>query len=199
MSCSLTLVGPDTDQLTELVKTIKFWHQEYVRQMSGAVLFAHNAGRDLIQAKQLVPHGQWTVWITEHCDFSPRTAQVYMRVARYYNDLNADPWDFGAPVLTLEQTLDLLAEPKETRPAESKPQTPAVLPAAEPEAPFELQPDLVEPTGPAAPTDLIADQKLSMVAATIRDYDRQTAIVKRAELLDLRAAIDEALEKAGDE
>ncbi len=58
------------------------------------------------------------------------------------------------------------------------------------------QPLLIEPTGPAAHTDLIADQKILMVAEVIRCYTVQDVIVRQAELIALRDAIDEALGKA---
>jgi hypothetical protein len=39
------------------------------------------AGHALIEAKALVAHGEWLAWVKEHCGFSERTAQIYMRLA----------------------------------------------------------------------------------------------------------------------
>jgi Protein of unknown function (DUF3102) len=40
------------------------------------------AGLLLIEAKELVAHGEWIPWLKANCRLSPRQAQVYMRLAR---------------------------------------------------------------------------------------------------------------------
>jgi Protein of unknown function (DUF3102) len=45
-------------------------------------------GRSLQEAKGTSPHGTWEDWLQEHCVFSLRRAQLYMRV---YARLAADP------------------------------------------------------------------------------------------------------------
>jgi hypothetical protein len=45
--------------------------------------FAIEAGRLLSQARDTVPHGGWDAWIKANCTMSPRTAQLYMKLARY--------------------------------------------------------------------------------------------------------------------
>ena len=44
--------------------------------------YAMEAGRLLIEAKATVAHGRWDDWLKDHVSFSPRTAQLYMRLAR---------------------------------------------------------------------------------------------------------------------
>jgi hypothetical protein len=50
---------------------------------SEAVQCAAECGKLLAEAKATVPHGKWDTWVKEHCAFSPRTAQLYMRLARF--------------------------------------------------------------------------------------------------------------------
>ncbi len=66
-------------------------------------------GRGLIEAKGLLPHGEWLPWLTERVEFSERSAQNFMRLAREY----ANPQtlaDLGA-----SKALTLLALPAEER------------------------------------------------------------------------------------
>lgn len=66
-------------------------------------------GRGLIEAKGLLPHGEWLPWLTERVEFSERSAQNFMRLAREY----ANPQtlaDLGA-----SKALALLALPAEER------------------------------------------------------------------------------------
>ena len=66
-------------------------------------------GRGLIEAKGLLPHGEWLPWRTERVEFSERSAQNFMRLAREY----ANPQtlaDLGA-----SKALALLALPAEER------------------------------------------------------------------------------------
>jgi hypothetical protein len=42
---------------------------------------AVNAGALLWQAKRQCVHGRWLEWIAENCEFSERTAQLYMKLA----------------------------------------------------------------------------------------------------------------------
>jgi hypothetical protein len=39
-------------------------------------------GHALLEAKDLVKHGEWLPWLREHCAMPPRTAQLYMQVAK---------------------------------------------------------------------------------------------------------------------
>lgn len=55
-----------------------------------AVAAARNAGLLLLEAKSLVPHGQWESWIAANCTVAPRTAQAYMRLATKFTTLPAE-------------------------------------------------------------------------------------------------------------
>jgi hypothetical protein len=219
---AVTLVQPDNeldfeslvDRLENLADSINsshWWVKRFgVFMLANAIV----AGRQLSEAKELVRaelgHGHWLPWVKQNCHFSPRTAQKYMRASRQFQDL--DPLSLkdeqlqeALKDLTLEQLLDALAEPKPGDPVVPEEEPPnATAPSHLPEAPApveapapeEFQLQLVEPPPPAAHTELIQDQALLMVAATIRGYSVQDAIVKRDELIALRSAIDAALEKA---
>ena len=43
-------------------------------------------GRCLIEAKELLPHGEWLPWLNEKVAYSERTAQNFMAVARRYSN-----------------------------------------------------------------------------------------------------------------
>ncbi|MFY9292617.1 MAG: DUF3102 domain-containing protein [Methylorubrum rhodinum] len=45
--------------------------------------YAVECGRLLAQAKETVPHGGWDAWLRLNTTVSPRTAQLYMRIARH--------------------------------------------------------------------------------------------------------------------
>lgn len=43
-------------------------------------------GQRLIEAKEMLPHGQWLTWLTDQVEFSERTAQDFMRLAREWSN-----------------------------------------------------------------------------------------------------------------
>ena len=74
-----------------------------------AIEHAIRAGEALIQAKQLVEHGQWLPWLRDNCKMSERTAQNYMRVARNQDALANPHHDLD---LNLNAAIKTLAAPK---------------------------------------------------------------------------------------
>ncbi|HEV2517918.1 MAG TPA: DUF3102 domain-containing protein [Devosia sp.] len=58
-------------------------HANVEKAKRQAVVFAIECGKLLEQAKATVPHGSWKPWLAEHCTFSERTAQLYMKVAKH--------------------------------------------------------------------------------------------------------------------
>lgn len=65
----------NTDRLAALAARINKAHHSTRRQ-------ALVAGRDLIEAKRIVGHGNFEAWVARECDFSMRTARAYMCYAR---------------------------------------------------------------------------------------------------------------------
>ena len=66
-------------------------------------------GQRLIEAKSLLPHGEWLPWLTEQVQFSERSAQNFMKLARQWSNPQALA-DLGAT-----KALTLLALPPEER------------------------------------------------------------------------------------
>lgn len=66
-------------------------------------------GRRLIEAKEMLPHGEWLPWLTERVEFSERTAQDFMRLAREWSN----PQTFAD--LGPGKALAILALPKDER------------------------------------------------------------------------------------
>ena len=68
-------------------------------------------GQRLIEAKETLPHGEWLPWLTERVEFSERTAQYYMQLAREWTNPQSIA-DLGAT-----KAFKLLALPAEEREA----------------------------------------------------------------------------------
>lgn len=66
-------------------------------------------GQRLIEAKELLPHGEWLPWLNEQVEFSERTARNFMRLAREWTNRQALA-DLGAA-----KALALLALPESER------------------------------------------------------------------------------------
>lgn len=86
------------------------------------VAFAVEIGRRLVEAKALLPHGEWGDWLREQVDFSQRTANNFMRVFEEYGDQQITL--FGAVSnsqtfanLSVSKALSLLALPEDEREA----------------------------------------------------------------------------------
>lgn len=74
-----------------------------------AVVCAHKAGMLAKDAKDLVPHGEWTDWINEHYDVTPSTVR---RWVRFYEQVPEDQLEAvssvnaGLKVLELKEAAD---------------------------------------------------------------------------------------------
>ena len=77
-------------------------------------------GRLLLEAKGLVPHGEWGKWLSENVDYSESTANNLMRCFKEFGDEQIDLFtgvsdaDFFS-VLNQSQMLEVMALPKEQR------------------------------------------------------------------------------------
>lgn len=81
MSGEILAVGRSADGIATEIRVIL--HQ--TRTMMAAAVI--EIGKRLIEAQQLVPHGEWCKYVTHSCGFSQRTAQTYMQLAA--NSANA--------------------------------------------------------------------------------------------------------------
>ena len=67
-------------------------------------------GARLNEAKEMLPHGEWLPWLEREMQFSERTAQKFMALAREYEGNPQLASDLGS-----EKAFALLALPKEDR------------------------------------------------------------------------------------
>lgn len=81
--------------------------------MSTFLQCAVNIGKHLSEAKKIVKHGEWERWLDERVQFSPRTAQNYMRIHKEYeeNGLNFLKTQASAD-LGYSQVVEILSLPK---------------------------------------------------------------------------------------
>ncbi len=89
------------------------------------LLYAAEIGRRLVEAKEILPHGEWGRWLSEECGFSQRTANKHMQIFKAYGsaqasllgaELNSPTW----ANLSYSQALSLLAVPEDEREAFAK-------------------------------------------------------------------------------
>jgi len=103
-----------TGELDQLATEANHRHGAVMEALRNAVYAAKDAGDALHAAKELVPHGQWGVWLRESFDASPETARVYMRVSEHWEN-QVKPVLDANPGMTLENVKRILrrAKPKD--------------------------------------------------------------------------------------
>jgi hypothetical protein len=74
---------PPPPTLQQLTAKIRKAHEDAATALMNAVVRAVEAGKDLIEAKKQVGHGNFEDYVTIECHFTMRTAQNYMRMAKY--------------------------------------------------------------------------------------------------------------------
>jgi hypothetical protein len=92
--------------LPELADQINTHHTAAAEAIGTTLEHARAAGVLLAAAKAQMPHGEWTAWLDAHFDGSARTARLYMRLARRWEDLPKT-----ATPLPIREAVRLLAEP----------------------------------------------------------------------------------------
>ncbi len=58
-----------------------------LKQTAGEAIL--EIGNRLIEAQSMLSHGEWLTWLTEQVEFSPRTAQRFMRLSREWSNATA--------------------------------------------------------------------------------------------------------------
>jgi putative heme iron utilization protein len=106
----------DEAALEKLAEEINEEHRSFRRAFKATFRSALRAGDLLNEAKEQAGHGNWGAWIEENCEFSERTARVYMRLANNRDKVEemlktAEPAD-----LSIEGVLHELATPASTSP-----------------------------------------------------------------------------------
>ena len=99
----------DASREPDAVRDIGTITTEILRLKQDAGNAILSIGQRLIEAKAMLPHGEWLPWLTEQVEFSERTARNFMRLAREWTNRQALA-DLGAA-----KALTLLALPPEER------------------------------------------------------------------------------------
>lgn len=93
-----------------------------IKEQTRKIMLASSVeiGRRLQEAKELVPHGNWTDWLKEKVDYSQSTADNLMRISREYGDEQVNLFSGEAKSqtfakLTYSQAVALFALPEEGR------------------------------------------------------------------------------------
>lgn len=105
-----TMIHPaeDSDNVAAVrdIHTITQEILDLKKLAGGAIL---DIGRRLIEAKEQLTHGEWLPWLNEQVEFSERTAQNFMRLAREWTNPQTLA-DLG-----ISKALTMLALPAEER------------------------------------------------------------------------------------
>ena len=102
-------------RLSALAKSINAEHKAAYAAFKQGFEHALRAGELLLEAKTVLPHGQWLPWLNENCTFSERTAQLYMRIARERPRLECKSASLAD--LTLTVAVEHLSRPKDAKQA----------------------------------------------------------------------------------
>ncbi len=78
---------PDGMIALSLVGEINAYHLEAMKSANNAVLNILQMGRRLLTCKEDIEHGEWEKWVNQYCDFSMRTTQAAMKMARDYSEI----------------------------------------------------------------------------------------------------------------
>ena len=99
----------DIETITTEILSLKKTTILSLKKTAGGAVLA--IGQRLIEAKSLLAHGEWLPWLTEQVEFSERSAQNFMRLAREWSNPQTLA-DLGAA-----KALVLLALPEPEREA----------------------------------------------------------------------------------
>jgi hypothetical protein len=93
-----------------LVPKINAAHRAAFGHAKEAMEAAAECGRLLLQAKELVPHGDWVAWLEANTETDERQSQKYMRLAKHWPELEKRTG--GSYLGGINETLKLIAKPK---------------------------------------------------------------------------------------
>jgi hypothetical protein len=111
---SPALTGAPVDRLSVLAVEIRQAHAEVEQTARRSFEAMLVAGDRLIEAKVLLKHGQWRPWLREHCKIPPRTASLYMDLARNRPTLERARQNGNVADLSVRGALAVIAVDKTT-------------------------------------------------------------------------------------
>lgn len=167
--------------MSEIVRSIDTITAEiqFYKQQAGVSIL--EIGRRLMEAKAQLDHGQWLPWLRDRAEFSERTAQQFMQVAREYS---ANP-QLVADLGSVKKAVALLAVPAEEREDFAKEHNAARLSARELEQAIRERDEAKK------------QREAALTAAETLTRERDTA---RKELAELKARpVEVAVETVVDE
>lgn len=116
MSEELNPMQQESQNADQLAYEINFIKRQALETL---LLASVQIGERLSNAKELVPHGQWTAWLKEKVDYSQSTADNLMRIYREYGDeqisLSGKSKSQTFANLTYSQAVALFALPEHQR------------------------------------------------------------------------------------
>jgi hypothetical protein len=87
---AVAVVPPCAFDVSGLAQEINREHRLVGQSIASALAHATRAGELLHEAKASLPPGAWLPWIAANFDDSPRTAQLYMRISKYRDEIPQD-------------------------------------------------------------------------------------------------------------
>ena len=109
MAVSLVMSEEQPLQLdsTTMLENLKNGIRFYLSEMGKNVI---EIGKHLLQAKELIRHGAWQIWLEDNLSISPRTARRFMQIAgRFGKTVDVDRFSYSH----LTEMLSLPEEEKE--------------------------------------------------------------------------------------
>jgi len=107
-------ITPNEDRQTSLAtlaSEINAHHQAAEAALNRGLEEAHKCGELLLEAKAACQHGTWQKWLADNFRGSTRTAQVYMRLANHWAEIEAKSAD--SALLSIDGAVKLLAAPNQ--------------------------------------------------------------------------------------
>lgn len=174
-------------------RTIEEVTQDILRSKAQAARAFIDIGKGLIEAKELLPHGEWLPWLQERVQFTPRHAQNFMQLAREAaNTKSISHLDMSKARLVLELpaqereafiTTPHLVGGKEKMPADMtvKEIKQAIRQKAVPQEGTHATPDDAVQAADGNPTVMDAEPLVSV--ATYSDRLREGTVDEQADIL----------------
>jgi Protein of unknown function (DUF3102) len=103
-----------SNSLVDLAARIRAEHEAAGGALKRSLQHAIAAGELLLEAKAQLKHGQWLPWLSEHCELSERSAQLYIRIAKNRTTIEEQMRN-GVADLTMNQAAALMVMSSDMR------------------------------------------------------------------------------------
>ena len=100
------------NRLSLLAAAINAEHRAAFGAAEKALEHAAECGRRLIEAKSLLPHGEWLPWLEANTEVVPRQSQKYMRLANNWEEIRKANQQFA---FAHQPRLELIADQRVIR------------------------------------------------------------------------------------